>query len=661
MKTLTFSLLLISSFGFAQDRQEIDSLKHELAIVKHDTNRVLVLERLCQAYRFESSDSGRIYGQQGMDLAQQIKFQRGEAIAYQTLGNFYRLKGDLPKALALLFKALQIAEKEQYLHELGRCLNRIGNVYIELYDYTNAIFYQKRALKIFESIQNKDGVINTEAYIGETYERNNQLDSAAIYFQKAYKKVENSKFALKHAYLLRCMGSLQFKLGNRRKAFEYLHESIQINKINNDYNNGTLTFNTLAEFFKELNQRDSCIYYAKKALAEAQSIGLKNGILDASALLAEQLESKDLKEAHNYLKLAKATNDDLYGRQKVQVLQKILSEEQKRQRQVELENEKHQNQLMQYAFLAGLGIFLLIVFILYRNNKKQKEANILLHHQKEEINLKSKQLENSLKTLKATQAQLIQSEKLASLGELTAGIAHEIQNPLNFVNNFSELSVDLVKDLKEEIEKPTQDKEYIGELFDDLSQNHEKINHHGKRASSIVKGMLEHSRASTGVRELTDINKLADEYLRLSYHGLRAKDKNFNADYKTEFQDPLSKIEVIPQDMGRVLLNLINNAFYAVHEKMKQNTEGGYLPTVTVTTQQLDNQIIIKVKDNGIGMPESVKTKVFQPFFTTKPTGQGTGLGLSLAYDIVTKGHGGELKVESKEGEFTEFIIKLPS
>ena len=271
-----------------------------------------------------------------------------------------------------------------------------------------------------------------------------------------------------------------------------------------------------------------------------------------------------------------------------------------------------------------------------------------------------RQVDNTLKELKSTQAQLIQKEKLASLGELTAGIAHEIQNPLNFVNNFSELSVDLVKDLREEIEKPTQDKAYIGELFDDLSQNQEKINHHGKRASSIVKGMLEHSRASTGVKELTDINKLADEYLRLSYHGLRAKDKDFNADFTTDFDVNLPKVEVIPQDIGRVILNLINNAFYAVNEKMKQNTEGGYKPTVTVSTQQFDNQVIIKVKDNGTGMPESVRAKVFQPFFTTKPTGSGTGLGLSLAYDIVTKGHGGTLEVESTEGVGTEFLIKLP-
>jgi two-component system, NtrC family, sensor kinase len=285
----------------------------------------------------------------------------------------------------------------------------------------------------------------------------------------------------------------------------------------------------------------------------------------------------------------------------------------------------------------------------------------LYYFMEQKVLTRTSDLNQSLINLRDTQTQLIQKEKLASLGELTAGIAHEIQNPLNFVNNFSELSVDLVKDLKEEFKKPEKDEAYIDELFDDLSQNQEKINHHGKRASSIVKGMLEHSRASTGVKELTDINKLADEYLRLSYHGLRAKDNTFNADFNTDFDENLPKINVIPQDIGRVLLNLINNAFYAVNEKNRQNTEGvSFKPTVIISTQLIDNQIVIKVKDNGMGMPESVRAKVFQPFFTTKPTGQGTGLGLSLAYDIVTKGHGGALEVLSTEGVGSEFKIILP-
>jgi signal transduction histidine kinase len=274
-------------------------------------------------------------------------------------------------------------------------------------------------------------------------------------------------------------------------------------------------------------------------------------------------------------------------------------------------------------------------------------------------------LEFTLSELRATQAQLIQSEKLASLGELTAGIAHEIQNPLNFVNNFSEMSIELAKELDEEIDKEVMNKELVKDLVSDLSQNQQKINHHGKRASSIVSGMLEHSRTSTGERVLTDINKLADEYLRLSYHGIRAKDNAFNSDYKTDFDENLPKIEVIPQDMGRVLLNLINNAFWATNQRNLQgfkNLTGlnDYSPTVTISTQRSDNQIILKVIDNGIGMSEATKAKIFQPFFTTKPTGQGTGLGLSLAYDIVTKGHGGTIEVESVEGEGTTFVVKLP-
>ncbi|HMK19098.1 MAG TPA: ATP-binding protein [Chitinophagaceae bacterium] len=267
------------------------------------------------------------------------------------------------------------------------------------------------------------------------------------------------------------------------------------------------------------------------------------------------------------------------------------------------------------------------------------------------------QVEKTLTDLKQAQTQLVQSEKMASLGEMTAGIAHEIQNPLNFVNNFSEVSKELLDEMKTELEiGNTEDAKGIA---DDVIQNLEKINHHGKRADAIVKSMLQHSRSSSGKKEPTDINSLADEYLRLAYHGLRAKDKSFNAKFETEFDDSIGKINIISQDIGRVLVNLINNAFYAVSERKKQESNG-YEPTVEVLTKKTDDKIEIKVKDNGNGIPQKVLDKIFQPFFTTKPTGQGTGLGLSLAYDIVTKGHGGELKVETKEGEGSEFIIQLP-
>ncbi|MAP54455.1 ATP-binding protein [Altibacter sp.] len=302
-------------------------------------------------------------------------------------------------------------------------------------------------------------------------------------------------------------------------------------------------------------------------------------------------------------------------------------------------------------------------FKLERTEKVKRTTAILLEETIDELEQKRKTIEvanealsKSLKELKATQAQLIQSEKMASLGELTAGIAHEIQNPLNFVNNFSEISKELLEEMMEELKNG--DPEEVHAIANDVIQNLEKINHHGKRADGIVKGMLQHSRSSSGAKEPTDINVLVDEYLRLAYHGLRAKDKSFNASMETQYDTSIGNIPIVPQDIGRVILNLITNAFYAVTEKNKSE-ENGFQPTVWIATEKKRKTIDISVKDNGHGMPQQVVEKIFQPFFTTKPTGQGTGLGLSLSYDIV-KAHGGALKVETQEGEGTQFTIQLP-
>jgi signal transduction histidine kinase len=277
--------------------------------------------------------------------------------------------------------------------------------------------------------------------------------------------------------------------------------------------------------------------------------------------------------------------------------------------------------------------------------------------QKEEIFEQKKKTEEALVELKSTQKQLIQTAKMASLGELTAGIAHEIQNPLNFVNNFSEVSNELIDEMKEELNKGDIDEAKA--IAEDVKQNLEKINHHGKRADAIVKGMLQHSQTSTGKKEATGINALADEYLRIAYHGFRAKDNSFNATMKTDFDEAIGNINIIPQDIGRVLLNLYNNAFYTTNEKSKQHIEG-YEPTISVSSKKVGDRVFINLKDNGNGIPQKIVDKIFQPFFTTKPTGQGTGLGLSLSYDII-KAQGGEIKVASKEGEGTEFIIQLGS
>jgi two-component system, NtrC family, sensor kinase len=310
--------------------------------------------------------------------------------------------------------------------------------------------------------------------------------------------------------------------------------------------------------------------------------------------------------------------------------------------------------------VAGIAVFMLIALLFYRSNLHRKKANDLLQKQKEEIQIQKQHVEETLTELKATQSQLIQSEKMASLGELTAGIAHEIQNPLNFVNNFSEVNKELIDELKTERQKAEHERNTAleNEILSDIWDNEEKINHHGKRADAIVKGMLQHSRKTEGAIEPTDINALADEYLRLFYHGLLAKENSVNVTMQTDFDPGIGKINVIPQDIGRVLLNLFNNAFYAVSEKRKLQGEN-YVPTVSVSTRKLGDKIEINVKDNGNGIPQKIVDKIFQPFFTTKPTGQGTGLGLSLSYDII-KAHGGEIKVNTREKEFTSFHIILP-
>ncbi|MBD0377722.1 MAG: hypothetical protein ICV51_19100 [Flavisolibacter sp.] len=298
---------------------------------------------------------------------------------------------------------------------------------------------------------------------------------------------------------------------------------------------------------------------------------------------------------------------------------------------------------------------------LEENKKLVEQQNIVLERKVEErtqeLKKTNRDLVSVLDNLKATQNQLVQTEKLASLGQLTAGIAHEIKNPLNFINNFSDVNTDLINEMKKALEGGNASEALM--LAGTITENNQKIMHHGQRADAIVKNMLEHSRTGKAEKQAIDINALVEEYLRLSYHGFRAKDKDFNVRLQTDFDASIGEIAIIQQDISRVLLNLFNNAFYAVNEKKKQG-KAGYEPTVSVSTKKSGNWIAIHVRDNGLGIPQKLLDKLYQPFFTTKPSGQGTCLGLSLSYDIITKGHGGELKVETKEGEYTEFTVLLP-
>jgi signal transduction histidine kinase len=367
--------------------------------------------------------------------------------------------------------------------------------------------------------------------------------------------------------------------------------------------------------------------------------------LNASEILAEQYESIDAVKALHFFKLASETRNKIYGAGNIQILRDMIAQNEDKQQAIEAARIENRNRIRLNTLLGSMFTLMVVAILLFRNNRIKQKAK--------------QKIENAFDQLKATQAQLIQSEKMASLGELTAGVAHEIQNPLNFVNNFSEVNQELLEELESERlkAKGDRDEKLQDDLLNDIKENELKISHHGKRADEIVKGMLQHSRSSTGQKELTDLNLLADEYLRLAYHGLRAKDKSFNADFHLEIDEKMPKIKVIPQDIGRVLLNLINNAFYAVNKKAKEHQED-YKPMVFVSTKKIGDKIEIRVKDNGHGIPEEIKDKIFQPFFTTKPTGSGTGLGLSLSYDIV-KAHGGNLKIESIKDIRTEFIITL--
>jgi len=378
-------------------------------------------------------------------------------------------------------------------------------------------------------------------------------------------------------------------------------------------------------------------------------------VLDDYKLLAELYEEvgdgKMAAETYrNYIEM----QEEILAEQAEYRASSFELEQEMNERALSIANLENENKLSSLVrnFTIGLAFVLLILALAVYNRYRTKQRD-------------NKVLSETLSSLKSAQAQLIQSEKMASLGELTAGIAHEIQNPLNFVNNFSEVSQELIDEMAEEIAKG--DLKEVKELSADIKGNLEKITHHGKRADAIVKGMLAHSRSGKGEKAPTDINALAEEYLKLSYHGLRAKDKSFNADFKTDFDPNLPKISVVPQDIGRVLLNLINNAFQAVSAQALAKADRAYKPTVTVKTQlSTSDQILVTIEDNGPGIPSDIKDKIFQPFFTTKPTGQGTGLGLSLSYDII-KAHGGEITCKSEEGKGlpadqagTEFIIKLP-
>jgi len=632
--------------------QRTDSMKLLLNTVPADSNRANLLMTIAGDYFFTKPDSCLLYSEQAIVLSHDLHLNSIEVVALNYAGEALRFLGDYPQSLEKQFKAIVLNRKMKDRSGEATSLGFIGLTYVEFREYRLGLQYMLSSLEINRQIVNQLKETFDLTNIGNAYDMLNMPDSALYYQQLAYKTYTGLKHGPLKSLILTRYGNAWHSLGKKDSALFYFQSALENAILTKDGVNKPKIFRKIADLYNEKGQYDSSLYFARQSYMNGQQSTQSLELLETSELLVKLFRrGKNADSAFYYQDIFNQLYDHLYGPEKFKQLQLLMLKEQKRQQQIVQDQDRFRNKVKYIALLSILGIFLLLGFILMRNNRHKQKANLLLQEQKNKI-------EHTLAELKTTQKQLIQSEKMASLGELTAGIAHEIQNPLNFVNNFSEVNRELLAEMKEGIDKGNFDD--VKTIANDISDNEEKINFHGKRADSIVKGMLQHSRTSSGHKELTDINALADEYLRLSYHGLRARDKSFNAKFETDFDKELEKINIVPQDIGRVILNLINNAFYAVSEK-KKSSSIDFQPFVTVTTRRNANMTEIEVKDNGNGIPQKFLDKIFQPFFTTKPTGEGTGLGLSLSYDIITKGHDGNLKVDTVEGTGTTFTIQLPN
>ena len=640
---------------------------------KENINKSEVLNLKARAY----ANNGNIYNNQGnypealksnseaLKIREEIGDKAGIAACYNNMGNIYSALDNYPEALKNFFTALKIKEEIGDKKSIANSYNNLGNAYYSQHDYAQALKYQLAALKIRQEMDDKSGIASSYNNIGVIYDDNGNY-SDALKYQLASLKIKNEiGDAEGIATTYDNIGLIHLHQQDYHKALQYFLAYLKSSEEIEAKSSIADAYNNIGSVYTKLGNISDASLYLNKGLLMAKEVGSVDFIKSAYEGMA-RLDSVqgNFKQSLEHYKQYIIYRDSLFNEENTKKLvqSQMQYEFDKKESQGKAEQEKKDAEAkrtknIQYLTIAALGIIVLavivIAFIQYRHNKHKQKANEVLRQQKEK-------LESTLTELKSTQDQLIHSAKMASLGELTAGIAHEIQNPLNFVNNFSEVSKELLDEMKTELDNGNGSD--AKNIADDVIQNLEKINHHGKRADAIVKGMLQHSRTSNGQREATDINSLADEYLRLSYHGLRAKDKSFNAGMHSDFDPAAGKINIMAQDVGRVILNLINNAFYAATEKKKSlSTElsSGFMPAVTVSTKKTEDSIEIRVSDNGNGVPQKVIDKIFQPFFTTKPAGQGTGLGLSLSYDII-KAHGGEIKVESKEGEGSVFLITLP-
>ncbi|WP_159437414.1 tetratricopeptide repeat-containing sensor histidine kinase [Hymenobacter daecheongensis] len=653
-----------------QADRRIDSLRHQLATAPPDTTRVLLLAQL--AYEHTQTDplATITYGKQALQLARQLGFRRGGCWALVRLGSGFREAGNYPAALQVGLQGLREAEALRDPELIGRAYNALGYQYWEQGNSRPALAYFLRAKAVAEKSNNRKLLTRVMGNIGNAYQQLNRLDSALLYLRQGYALDLSLPDLTSEVGDAAMLGNVYAALGQPALAQSYYRRSIRRARPQR------ITFALCRAYLGQarLFQRqgragaDSALYYAEQALRAGQQGHYPKGVLEASQFLAAAWAARpDSATAFRYLTLASATRDSLFSLTKIAQLQALDVSERLRQQELaddmELAVEAQRRQWLVVALLSVLPV----VLLLWRNIRLKQRANRQLSLRNQQIAAQRDELSNALAQLKTVQEQLVQRERMALLGELTAGIAHELQNPLNFVKNFAEVSTELLEELLEEHHGSEIGVAVEPDTLAGLRQNLQKISQHGQRASSIIKDMLEHSRAGSGRRTPTDLNALVEESLTLAYQSFCTTDKAFSATLHQDLDPNLGLVTVVRQDVGRVLLNLFANAFYAVRQRQQHAATPGhrphppYRPTVTVRTRRPTSQTVeIRVRDNGTGMPEKVQAKVFQPFFTTKPPGEGTGLGLSLSFDIVVQSHGGTFAVESREGEFTEFTISLP-
>jgi signal transduction histidine kinase len=676
IKNSIFSILSASDQIKAIDYGKTNLEKLETSNTPHaKILRTKFLVELRQPYRTSSKLSeGFAFFTEKLNSYKKNNDSSGINTCYYVLSGFYRTIGLYEQAIYNIKKSISYTDSsiigELYFGIEPRntkaiWINNTGllcDFYLRMGDYEKAIKAGEISLQVALRYYNEIGKsrpgdysLFTARHMANAKIFANQLDSVDYYLKMA--ELYSFNIPTK-AYLLQIRSLYNIKKGELSVADSLLRLSWQLvnqNQIIVSSPAGILEPDYYIALLRiQQNRPQEAIALLLKDIDRVRTV--RPNVLRDYKLLAELYEKTgDNARAKETYKSFISLQDSIMADQSKFRTISFETEQLINDNEISIAQLEGQNKIASLTrnFIIGLAalLLLLVAGIYYRFHAKKKANQVL---------------EKTLTELKSTQSQLIQSEKMASLGELTAGIAHEIQNPLNFVNNFAEVNSELIGEMKEELSKGNI--EEAKTISNDIDENEKKIIFHGKRADAIVKGMLQHSRSSSGQKEPTDINALADEYLRLAYHGLRAKDKSFNATLKTDYDETIGNINIIPQDIGRVILNLITNAFYVVDEKKKQQTHGGFQtlhefagfePTISVSTKKVGDKIEIKVTDNGNGIPQKILDKIFQPFFTTKPTGQGTGLGLSLSYDIV-KVHGGELKVETKEGEGSEFIIALP-